>query len=357
MNINSSNFKSSFILEEHKPKPKYNHTKSSSMITNNYSIYEKYIGKNSLYKSKSRNKDNSLRKSNSLTFKHPGKNLKSQSSFNLSNIESDSKIKKNKFSSFSQIMENCFQQKKKEISKKASIRKNFSRNYKQIIVEINSGNSGSNSYHKKSNTGVNVISQHLNQLNKKKFESKNIKTTRNRNLSMREIDNISYLISSQNTNNNSNKNKTQKENINVRKFFEPKKKKITKILPSNNNNFKNSNLKNRNYKSNSLKKNNVNNSDNEIEKKYNLLLNSNYSSENKTSRNTLIKGPNYNTYKSGESEVTKPGTLNTKIEKEKKEDELEGPELIHFSIVGLIQKGRKKMEEITKNIKRKNNKK
>lgn len=118
MNINSSNFKSSFMLEEHKPKPKYNLTKSSSMITNNYSIYEKYIGKNSLYKSKSRNKDNSLRKSNSLTFKHPGQNLKSQSSFNLSNIESDSRIKKNKFSSFSQIMENCFQQKKRKYQKK-----------------------------------------------------------------------------------------------------------------------------------------------------------------------------------------------------------------------------------------------
>ena len=101
-----------------------------------------------------------------------------------------------------------------------------------------------------------------------------------------------------------------------------------------------------------MKKNDSNLSEiSALEKKYNILFNSN-DNNNKmyTSRNTNSK-VNYTSL----SEVTKPNTLNTKIEK--KEDELEGPELIHFSIVGLIQKGRKKMEEITKNIKRKNNKK
>jgi len=183
---------------------------------------------------------------------------------------------------------------------------------------------------------------------------------------MKDIDNnISYISNSKIVNyTNSNKTKLKKENIIVKKIFQSSNNqiKINKIKNptsptylSNTNRNINSNLNSNKInrpitKINSLKKNESTISEiSALEKKYNKLFNSN-DNNNKisTSRNISSKG-NYTSL----SEVTKPNTLNTKVEK--KDDELEGPELIHFSLVELIQKGRKKMEEIVDNL-NKNNK-
>ena len=227
------------------------------------------------------------------------------------------------------------------------LRKNFSKN-KKIVVEINSNNS--NSYNKKNHQSTNnLINNNINQLTKKKTEIKKdintcrLKTTRNRNLSMKDIDNnISYISNSKIVNyTNSNKTKLKKENIIVKKIFQSSNNqiKINKIKNptsptylSNTNRNINSNLNSNKInrpitKINSLKKNESTISEiSALEKKYNKLFNSN-DNNNKisTSRNISSKG-NYTSL----SEVTKPNTLNTKVEK--KDDELEGPELIHFSL-------------------------
>ena len=349
----TTKFKTSFIFDDIKSKNKKNLSKSSSMICNNYSLYEKYIKKTPFNKNKSRNNDSI--KSISLSSKKFGNY---QSSFNLSYYDNnENKIINNNFSPFSKIMENYIQQKQKEMSlrkQNVQTRNNLSRNNKKFVLEINSNNSNSNSYNKKTYAGINLLSQHLNQLSKRKLEFKNnnkLKSTRNRNLSMKDIDNISYMINLKYTNNNNKNNKTQKDNIYVNKFSSNKKK--TQTSPSYN-----INEKNKKEKLNTLKKNNQNNSnkiDNELEKKNNILFNSNsnYSSENNkistSSRTNSIKGPNYNSYRSVDSENTKQNSLN--IKKDKKDDNLEGPELIHFSLVELIQKGRKRMEEIAGKIK------
>ena len=370
MNITSSYIKSNYIIDEPKHRSRNRLTKSSSTTSNNYSLYEKYIHKISLYKTKSRNTDNNLRKNNSSSSKFLSKLRNYQSSFNLSNFEGESKLNNNNFSAFSRIMEYYFQQKSKEMLKRKQnvpLRKNDHKN-KKIVVEINSNNSA---YNKKNNLGNKIINQHLKQITKRKTENKNnnniinnninrFKTTRNRNLSMKDIENISYLSSSKILNNtNSNKIK-KKENIIVKKIFQSDNnqikinKKKTPLSPSycsNTNRNLNSNKKIRQIKkNNSLKKNDSNLSEiSALEKKYNILFNTN-DNNNKIyiSKNTNSK-VNYTSL----SEVTKPNTLNTKIEK--KEDELEGPENIHFSLVDLIQKGRKKMEEIVGNL-NKNNK-
>ena len=357
----TTKFKTSFIFDDMKSKYKKHLSKSSSMVVNNYSLYEKYIKKTPLNINKSRNNENSI-KSISLSSK---KIANYQSSFNISYYDNnESRIINNNFSPFSKVMENYIQQKQKEMSLRKQnfqSRINFSRNNKKLVFEIHSNNSSTNCYNKKTYAGINLISQHLNQLSKKKLDFKNsnnkLKSTRNRNLSMKDIDNFPYMINLKYTNNNIKNNKTQKENIFENKLFNNKNK--TQTSPSYNINQKNTNEKNKtDNKSNMLKKNNNNSNklDNELEKKNNILFNSNsnYSSENNkistSSRTTnSIKGPNYNSYRSVDSEYTKQNSLN--IKKEKKDDNLEGPELIHFSLVELIQKGRKKMEEIAGNIK------
>ena len=315
---------------------------------------------------KTRNTENNIKKSNSSLSKFQSKLGNSQNSFNLSNLEGEKN--NNNFSAFSKIMEHYFQQKKKEMLKRKQnvpLRKNFSKN-KKIVVEINSNNS--NSYNKKNHQSTNnLINNRLNQLTKKKTEIKKdinisrMKTTRNRNLSMKDIDNnISYTSNFKNINStNSNKTKIKNDNIIVRKIFQSSNNqiKINKIKnPTSPTYFSNTS---RNINLNKLirpitKLNSLNNNESNIieisalEKKYNKLFNSNDNNKISTSRNISSKG-NYTSL----SEVTKPNTLNTKVEK--KDDELEGPELIHFSLVELIQKGRKKMEEIVCNL-NKNNK-
>ena len=366
MNITTSNIKTNFVIDDPKKISRNRLIKSSSTTSNNYSVYEKYINKISFYKKKSRNTENNIKKSNSSLSKFQSKLGNSQNSFNLSNFEGE---KNNNFSAFSKIMEHYFQQKKKEMLKRKQnipLRKNFSKN-KKIVVEINTNNSNSNN--KKNNKSTNnLINNRLNQLTKKKTDIKKdinisrLKTTRNRNLSMKDIDNnISYTsnfkILKENT--NSNKIKIKNENIIVKKIFHSNNNqiKINKIKnPTSPTYFSNTS---RNINLNKLirpitKLNSLNNNESNIieisalEKKYNKLFNSNDNNKISTSRNISSKG-NYTSL----SEVTKPNTLNTKVEK--KDDELEGPELIHFSLVELIQKGRKKMEEIVCNL-NKNNK-
>ena len=354
----TTKFKTSFMFDDMISKNKKHLSKSSSMVVNNYSLYEKYIKKTPINRNKSRNNENSI-KSISVSSKKIGNY---QSSFNISCYDNNESRNTNSiFSPFSKIMENYIQQKQKEMSlRKQNVqsRNNFSRNNKKFVFEINSNNSNSNSYNKKTYAGINLITQHLNQLSKKKSEFINnnnkLKSSRNRNLSMKDIDNISYMINLKYTNNNIKNNKTQKDNIFEKKFYNKK----IQTSPSYNLNVKKTNVKNRKDDKSNIVKNNNNNPnklDNELDKKYNILFNSNsnYSSENNkistSSRTNSIKGPNYNSYRSVESEYTKQNSLN--IKKEKKDDNLEGPELIHFSLVELIQKGRKKMEQIAENIK------
>ena len=245
------------------------------------------------------------------------------------------------------------------------------KNNNKIILEINSNNS--NFYFKKNITTNNIKNSNSNKLTKRKIEDKKdnpdfkkdnkIKTTRNRNLSMKDIENISN--NSKNLNcTNSNKSKVIKENIIVKKIYQSdnknNNKKINKInyptSPSITDRNKISNKKSNNTskKLNTLKKSDSNIIE-IIEKKYNILfnnnLNENINTNNKiiSSRNS-IKG-NYISIKN-DNEFTKTNNLNSK--NVKKIDELEGPENIHFSLVELIQKGRKKMEEIVDKLKNNN---
>jgi hypothetical protein len=363
MNKTTSNINSNYLNEVSKQKSRNRLVKSSSTTTNNYIVYDKYYSKISLYKNKSRNPENNFKKSNSSTSKFNSKLIKSQNSFN---IEGENKLNNNNSTAFSKIMEHYFQQKNKEILKRKQnvpLRKNITKNNNKIILEINSNNS--NFYFKKNITTNNIKNSNSNKLTKRKIEDKKdnpdfkkdnkIKTTRNRNLSMKDIENISN--NSKNLNcTNSNKSKVIKENIIVKKIYQSdnknNNKKINKInyptSPSITDRNKISNKKSNNTskKLNTLKKSDSNIIE-IIEKKYNILfnnnLNENINTNNKiiSSRNS-IKG-NYISIKN-DNEFTKTNNLNSK--NVKKIDELEGPENIHFSLVELIQKGRKKMEEI-----------
>jgi len=364
MNKTTSNINSNYLNEESKQKSRNRLVKSSSTTTNNYIVYDKYYSKISLYKNKSRNPENNFKKSNSSTSKFNSRLVKSQNSFN---IEGENKLNNNNFTAFSKIMEHYFQQKNKEILKRKQnvpLRKNMTKNNNKIIVEINSNNS--NYYFKKNITTNNIKNLNSNKLTKRKEDKNNIpdynkdkiKTTRNRNLSMKDIENISYNSKILNST-NSNKTKVIKENIIVKKIFQSDNKNNQKKI--NNTNYPTSpsitdrnkilNKKsNTSKKLNTLKKNGSNITE-IIEKKYNILFNNNYNENNNINNNEIlsrnsIKG-NYISNKN-DNEFNKPNNLNTKIEK--KVDELEGPENIHFSLVELIQKGKKKMEEIVEKI-------
>ena len=294
--------------------------KSSSSGVN--SLYEKYIDKISLNKKNPRikQKDKNIRKN--TTSKKNKKNV-SQSSFNSFHKE-EKNISKNNFHfhSFSKIIEKYFQQKNKEIS--YSRRKNNS-NSKNLISESNRSNIFL--INSKKNESVNI-----------KIDKNKIKTSRNKNLSMREVE--SNIKSLKHTHNN-----FRKENIYPKKIFQFDSNLIIKRTSPNNKNDKNKNInffnnenknkKSRN-KSNSIKKTDSNCSEVvEIENKYNILFNRD------AKINNLNKG-NFNDF-----ENTKPNTLITKIE------DLEGPELIQFSLIELIQKRKKKMEEISNNLNKK----
>ena len=361
MNKTTSNINSNYLNEESKQKSRNRLVKSSSTTTNNYPVYDKYYSKISLYKNKSRNPEKNFKKSNSSTSKFNSKLVKSQNSFN---IEEENKLNNNNFTAFSKIMEHYFQQKNKEILKRKQnipLRKNMTKNNNKIIVEINSNNS--NYYFKKNITTNNIKNSNSNKLTKRQIEDKknnpdfnkdkkNI-TTRNKNLSMKDIENISYNSKILNCT-NSNKSKVIKENIIVKKIYQSanknNNKKINKInypiSPSRTERNKIANKKiNISKKLNRLKKKDSNITE-IIEKKYNILFNNNDSENNNSNNNKIssrnsIKG-NYFSIK--EYQFTQTNTLNTKIEK--KDDKLEGPENIHFLLVELIQKGRKKMEEI-----------
>ena len=364
MNKTTSNINSNYLNEVSKQKSRNRLVKSSSTTTNNYIVYDKYYSKISLYKNKSRNPENNFKKSNSSTSKFNSRLVKSQNSFN---IEGENKLNNNNFTAFSKIMEHYFQQKNKEILKRKQnvpLRKNMTKNNNKIIVEINSNNS--NYYFKKNITTNNIKNLNSNKLTKRKEDKNNIpdynkdkiKTTRNRNLSMKDIENISYNSKILNST-NSNKTKVIKENIIVKKIFQSDNKNNQKKInntnyptsPSTSDRNKILNKKsNTSKKLNTLKKNGSNITE-IIEKKYNILFNNNYNENNNINNNEIlsrnsIKG-NYISNKN-DNEFNKPNNLNTKIEK--KVDELEGPENIHFSLVELIQKGKKKMEEIVEKI-------
>ncbi len=296
------------------------------------SLYGKYIDKIKPNKVNKNYKDNNLRKYNFSASKVNYKKNFSQTSFNSFNID-NKPLKKNSFHfhSFSKIIEKYFQQKNNELNKS-----NKNRSDKNFISE-------SNIYYT-SNKKSNLIFQ-----NSKKNESYNInnknKSSRNKNLSMREID--SNIKSLKHTHNN-----FRRDNIYPKKIFNLNtniiiKKNNQEISPINKNNknksinfFNNNNSEIKNKKSrnknNSMKKTDSNCSEVETENKYNILFNRN----NKI--NNLNKG-NFHT-----NENTKPNTLNTKF------DELEGPEIIHFSLIDLIQRSKKKMEEISNNLNKEN---
>ena len=286
------------------------------------SLYGKYIDKIKPNKVNKNYKDNNLRKYNFSASKVNYKKNFSQTSFNSFNID-NKPLKKNSFHfhSFSKIIEKYFQQKNNELNKS-----NKNRSNKNFISESNINYT--------SNKKSNLIFQ-----NSKKNESYNInnknKSSRNKNLSMREID--SNIKSLKHTHNN-----FRRDNIYPKKIFNlntniiiNKNNKNKSINFFNNNNSEIKNRKSRN-KSNSMKKTDSNCSEVETENKYNILFNRN----NKI--NNLNKG-NFHT-----NENTKPNTLNTKF------DELEGPEVIHFSLIDLIQRSKKKMEEISNNLNKEN---
>ena len=92
MNITTSNIKTNYAIDDPKKISRNRLIKSSSTTSNNYSVYEKYINKISLYKKKSRNTENNIKKSNSSLSKFQSKLGNSQNSFNLSNLEGEKRI-------------------------------------------------------------------------------------------------------------------------------------------------------------------------------------------------------------------------------------------------------------------------
>ena len=336
MNTTSSILKSSLNYEDIKYKIKDQLKKSLSMISNNNLIYEKYIRKP--IKNKSRNDNNSLIQSNSLS---KYKNKSNQNSFGLLNIDNEDRKVNINNSMFNIIMDNYFKERKNDIKKRKNIismKKNFSKN-KPINIEINLNNSSLNN--RKSYSNYHIKNEKINKINKQKIEVNNnknqLKFTRKRNLSIKDIDNISNMINLKIPNNNYSKQKEYKSNNS-----KSKRKNTYLTSPTTKIIYKSKLI----HKSKSLIKiNDINNTNN------------NYLSINKTSRNSLYyTNNNYNLFKSNENELTKPNTINSKNEKEKKEYQLEGPELIHFSLIKLIQKEKKKMEEISKNIELNNRK-
>ena len=333
----SKNFSNSNNEKINNQKSRNRLVKSSSTGVNN--LYEKYIDKIYLNKNNTRNKENDLRKYNSSASKvNNNKKNTSNSSFNSFNQDGEKIMKNNvHLHSFSKIMEKYFQQKNKEINhnkKYNNINRNCESNRSNIYFSNNKkGNIINQNLNKNKNESINIISHNKN------------KSSRNKNLSMREIDSTSYVKSLKHTHNN-----FRKENIYPKKIYQLDsniiiKKANQETSPSNKKNksvyknlFNNENKKSRNKnKSNSLKKTDSNCSEIEIEKKYNLI----FSSDSKINNLNKLTFPSL---KNGDSDITKPNTLNTKI------DELEGPEIIHFSLIDLIQRGKKRMEEISNNL-------
>ena len=307
------------------------------------------------------------------------KRLNSPNSINLSNYEGHSKIVKKNIYAFNKIMENYLQQKNIELLQRKKNSHIKSLNDKNIISDSNINNSNLylNTNRKYLFSGNNLNNNHLNQINKKKNESMNlihnnkIRLRRNKNLSMRDVENFSGVKSLKHVNNINyrKENYYSKNNYQIQSNTTNKKIK-NECSPDyyytnfKNNTFNNNNTNNSrcNSKKN-IKKNKCNSTRrinsknlkiNDLEKKYELLINnkSNNTKKFSSSRNNSCKiHTNNYTIKSGDSEITKPNTLNEKMEK--KDDDLEGPEIIHFSLVALIQKGNKKMKEISLNTKRK----
>ena len=311
--------------------------KSSSTGVNN--LYEKYIDKIYLNKNNTRNKENDLRKYNSSASKvNNNKKNTSNSSFNSFNQDGEKIMKNNvHLHSFSKIMEKFFQQKNKELNnnkKYNNINRHYESNRSNIYVSNNKkGNIINQNLNKNKNESINII-----------YNNKN-KSSRNKNLSMRDIDSTLNVKSLKHTHNN-----FRKENIYPKKIYQldsnilikktnqetsPSNKKNKSVYKNlfNHENIENKKSRNKN-KSNSLRKTDSNCSEVEIEKKYNLI----FSSDSKINNLNKLTFPSL---KNGDSDITKPNTLNTKI------DELEGPEIIHFSLIDLIQKGKRRMEEIS----------
>ena len=343
--------------------------KSSNTTVNGYSLYDKYFSKaylNKTNKKKSKKKENKLNFNSSLNINN-SKRINSNNSSNLSIYEGENKnIKKNNKNEFNKIMENYLNQRNYD---KFQRKKNFQKSLtNRNIKSENNSNSKVNLNNSRKNFSRNNL---INQLSKRKNDSLNkiynnkIKLTRNKNLSMKDIENFSSVKSLKHINNINLNNNFRKENIYPKKILEinitnKKSKRETSPNNKNNNTFLIKNKIQNIKKPLSKRKTETNNSKiTELGKKYdfhfnneNKLLNKNKINKSKNLiKNNSCKIINNYTIKNGESE-TKTNTLNEKIEK--KEDELEGPEIIHYSLVELIQKGRKKMKEISINLNNKN---
>ena len=370
MSLISSNKKEN-DLEESNTKSRNKLVKSSSTTVNNYSLYEKYIGKTNTSKNNiSKQKESNTKKNNSSSSKfNNSKRVNSHNSFYLSNYEGESKVIKKNIYAFNKIMENYLQQKNIELLQRKKNLHVKSVSNRNIISESSSNYSNKYNTNKKLFSGNSLMNHRMSE---RKNESMNvinsnkIKLTRNKNLSMREIDNFSNFSnvkSLKHMNNNFRKQnlfpkKFLENNITNKKITSPELNYESDINNNNTFNYNNNNkCENKKNKSNSTRNTDCNNSKIiEIGKKYDLFFNSesqiyDKKNNNKIISNSINKGKNNNTLKSRDSEVTKPNTLNEKIEK--KDDDLEGPEIIHFSLVELIQKGRKKMEEISFNFHKK----
>ena len=263
-----------------------NHLIKSSSTTNiQESIKDNFLQKVSSFKFKTRNHEKKILKSNNSEKDY--KNIKYSFNYSFHNINVGEKNKNIFKINNNKNLKNCFQRKKKtNENTKFKLKKNLNQTF---------------------------FPQHFNKYSNKNFSFKVIEIERNKlfntKKSVSKLKSVKQFIK---LNKDKSKSNLEFENIFQKKFKNSMFKKIRcSSLVLNERNKKKIEYSNSKILNISLSNNNLE----KLKKKYNLNINN-------TSFNRIINDIN--------------------IEKD-----LEGPEHIHFLLVDLIQKGKKKMNELS----------
>lgn len=271
--------------------------KSSSATNIHESVNKNYLPKISSFKSKTRNKnEKSFLKSNSTEYNNSNIKYSFNYSFHITNIGEKNKnivkINNNKF------IKHFFQRKKK-INENAKIKQNNS----------------------KLNLNKTFFSQNLNKFTNKKFIFKVPEIGRNKFITMKKtMTKVNSVRQPLKFNKNKSKSNLEFENELHKQLNNSILKKISRCSSTKfNNKIKNKIKENEkiNIENLNISESNSINNLQKLEKKYNL--------------NITNSSLNYN------------GIMNEFI----LEKDIEGPEHIHLLLVDLIQKGRKKMNELS----------
>ena len=310
----STSTSSNRIIEKPQKKKTNNHLlKSSSASIVQKTNYNNYLDKISSFKDKTRNKNKNLNSKISST-ETENKNYKYNFTFNNSNNISINKNIANNIS-FKVINHSS----KNSNNNNKFLKTIYQRKNIGEIIKVNTNSNPKNNNNLKISPNQKIFnSQKINKLTKKSFENKVKEIGKKKLLKLKQIgttvNSVRHSIKLNKEKQKINlefENELYKNNITDNSQIE---KKSTRCLSSKSISKKeNKYLNNLNISSSNSVKDLYN-----LEKKYNDKVTSSYNNFTTTLQNEILYS----------------------------DRDLEGPEIIHFSVVELIQKGNRKMEDI-----------